>query len=81
MMNNKAQQSRNDLVVWYVACLAVVLVTLGSLYGIGIIGNYEDHGSLLDSNKVTTAAVAIPMEEPVEDNLLIIENSSLEDAP
>ena len=57
MMHKKAQESRNDLLVWYVICFALVFIAVGSLYSFGIIGNYKEHSS---SNKFTSAAVTDP---------------------
>ena len=65
-MDKKAQHSRDDLLVWYVACFAIVLITVFSLYGLGIVGNSTGHGSLIESNKITAAAIAVPVEGPAE---------------
>jgi hypothetical protein len=52
------------------------------LYGFGVIGKGVSHGDLIDSNKITTAAVAVPVGDKyvVEDNFteggLVIENVS-----
>ena len=68
MMYKKAQESRNDMFVWYVVCFALVFITIGSLYGFGVIGNYNGPGSLSE-NAFTSAAVTnteIPEEGPLE---------------
>ncbi|MBD3355189.1 hypothetical protein GF361_04355 [Candidatus Woesearchaeota archaeon] len=62
-MNNKAQEARNDLVVWYVVCLVVVLVSVSALYGFGFLNGDVENGSLIEDNKVTGAAVAVPVEK------------------
>ena len=78
-LNKKAQQSRNDLLGWYVASLMIVLVAVGSMYGLGIIGNYQENGHMIDSNKITAAAVAVPQENITSDNANISQptNSSV----
>ncbi len=76
----KAQQSRNDLVVWYLASLIIVIVVVGSLYGFGVIGKGISHGALIDSNKVTAAAIAVPVEEPPQDNNSLPSDNGI-DAP
>ena len=39
MMYRKGQQSRNDLLAWYGVCFLIVLISVGFLYGVGIIGD------------------------------------------
>ena len=73
MLKKKAQESRNDLLVWYVVCIAVVVISVGALYGFGIIGATGSHGPLIES-KITAAAV---VEEPKDDNTTLAVNSSL----
>jgi hypothetical protein len=65
--DKKAQQSLNDLVFWYAICLAIVFISVGVLYGTGVIGNYERQ-SLIGNNEITAAAVAVPANEPVANN-------------
>ena len=72
----KAQQSRNDLFALYGICFLIVMISVGSLYGLGIIGNGHTNGDLLGSNKITAAAIAVPVDNS---NLLEQEtNNSLE---
>ncbi|MBR9692198.1 hypothetical protein GOV06_05435 [Candidatus Woesearchaeota archaeon] len=78
-LNKKAQQSRNDLAVWYAVCFVIVLVTVGALYGLGFIGNGFSHGSLIDSNKITAAAIAVPVEEAPVEQINDSDNSTVTD--
>lgn len=63
----KAQESRKDLLTWYLLCFMIVIVTVGGLYGFGIIGNISGNNPLIDSNKITAVAIAVP-EEDTETN-------------
>ena len=56
------QESRNDLMVWYFVAFAVVFVGVFALYGFGFIGDGISNGELIESNRVTAAAIAVPAE-------------------
>ncbi|MBD3249230.1 hypothetical protein GF336_04245 [Candidatus Woesearchaeota archaeon] len=76
--------SRNDMLVWYITSLIVLVVAVSGLYGFGMFGS-ED--SLFQENRVTAAAVKVPSQNnPVEDDICdeenitnTIEKPSLED--
>jgi len=74
-MNKTGQQSRNDLLAWYGVCFLIVVISVGFLYGVGMLGDGPANGNLIQSNKVTAAAVAVPVEK---DSNLIGGNSSSE---
>ena len=59
-MNKKAQQSRDDMFIWYISCVVIVFLIVGALYGFGVIGNYNIKGA--EGNEITAAAVAVPSE-------------------
>ncbi len=63
IMNNKAQEARNDLAVWYAICLVVVIASVSLLYFFGFLDGDVENGSLIEDNKVTGAAIAVPTEE------------------
>ena len=71
-MNNKAQYSKVDRVVWYGLCIIVITIAVASLYSLDMIGN----GSF--SEKITAAATFDEVdgvkldEEIVDDNSTII---------
>ena len=67
-MNKKAQDSRNDLLIWYISCFILVVFIIGGLYKFGIIGNVPNHSSLDDGNKISGAFIDISKNEQ-EDNL------------
>jgi len=59
MMNTKAQESRNDLLILYLVCFVVVVSFVGGLYGFGMIGQTKSNSL----SEVTGAAVAGPNQE------------------
>ncbi|MEE9525909.1 MAG: hypothetical protein V3V78_04875 [Candidatus Woesearchaeota archaeon] len=59
----KAQEARSDLAVWYSVCFALIFLAVLSLYGLGIVGDDGGSGSLIESNQITAAAIAVPVEE------------------
>ena len=69
-MNKSGQQSRNDLLAWYAVCFLIVVIGVGFLYGVGLIGDGPINGEIIKTNKITAAAVAIPVDNSrfVEDN-------------
>ncbi|MBW2965598.1 hypothetical protein KY342_00675 [Candidatus Woesearchaeota archaeon] len=66
-MNKKAQHSRNDMVVMYVICLVLVVLTIGTLYEIGILGDIRSSLGESKGGIITTAAVVDVPEEVVND--------------
>ncbi|MBW2996255.1 hypothetical protein KY332_03070 [Candidatus Woesearchaeota archaeon] len=75
-MNKKAQEARNDLMMWYAVCFAIVFISLLSLYGLGIVGSGDEPGSLIGSNKITAAAVAVPVDEPDTNIKIVVDTNS-----
>ncbi len=65
-LNRKAQESRNDLAILYAICFGVVLVSVGALYGFGIIGS-SDFGSVTDGGMTGAVVVEGVSGEVVEE--------------
>ena len=73
-LKKKAQESRNDMLIWYITCFIAVIAITGMLYSLGFIGKTSYHSSIVESNKITAAAVAVP-EEPPEDLSILLNNT------
>ena len=78
-MDKRAQEARNDLVVWYGVCFAVILGAVLLMYGLGFLGDNFESGSLIEDNKITAAAIAVPADKPVERINNSGENSTISD--
>ena len=76
-MEKKAQQSRNDLAMLYMASLLLIVIAIGALYSFGIIGQ-SSHGSLIGS--MPTAAVVAEQKPEGAAPLTIIEENTNETA-
>ena len=63
-LKKKAQESRNDMLIWYVACFVIVIFIVGVLHGFGIIGDISGHGSFIGGGEgITAATILIPEED------------------
>jgi len=63
-INNKAQEARNDLLIWYVVCIVLVLVSVSALYGFGFItSGARRSSSLMDDNEITGAVTVQKQNE------------------
>ncbi|MBW2965596.1 hypothetical protein KY342_00665 [Candidatus Woesearchaeota archaeon] len=69
-MDKKAQDSRNDLLIWYISCFILVVFVIGGLYRFGVIGNVPSRSSLADGNKISGAFIDVSKNEQ-ENNLEI----------
>ncbi len=66
--------SRNDMLIWYVSSLIVLIVAVSGLYSFGM---FDSGDSLFEENKVTAAAVKVPSEKnPVENDRSIEDNNT-----
>ena len=74
-MRKKAQYSRKDMAVLYLICLALVFISVGTLYQIGILGDIKDS---LNGNSGITAAVVVE-DKPQEDNPLVLQTDNQTD--
>jgi len=68
-MRKQAQYSRKDMALLYIICLALVFISVGTLYQIGILGDIRY--SLSGDSAITAAVVA--EDKPSEDNPLILQ--------
>ena len=61
--DKKAQESRNDLAIMYSICFLLVIITVGTLYEIGVLGDIKDS---IGSGTIT-GAVVVDEESPEEE--------------
>ncbi|MBW2965597.1 hypothetical protein KY342_00670 [Candidatus Woesearchaeota archaeon] len=74
-MNKKAQHSRNDMAIMYAICLLLVVLTIGTLYEIGILGDIRS--SLRNGGGITGAVV---VEDEQEENHAVFTNNTFNES-